>query len=169
MTTRWWSILLMLQSIIKSKQPIVLALANANKKHLILDGDEINKVNEIIQLLEHFKLVGEVLGKESGVTISSIVPMFALLKDTVLINSPSDSAMLRDMKRHMLSKLSSRYSQDQQVYLTSVAYLDPRFKGSVTPGVNLEDLKSRVKTIVEQTGITIVSPTQNQGLDDRSL
>ena len=41
MTTRWWSILAMLQSIIQSIEPIILALAKAHKSHLILDEYDI--------------------------------------------------------------------------------------------------------------------------------
>ena len=110
MTTRWWSILAMLQSIIQSIEPIILALAKAHKSHLILDEYEIHKVKEIIELLEHFKLVGEEFGKESDVTISSIVLMLAFLRDQILVNETSDTPMLRDMKKHMLTKLNSRYS-----------------------------------------------------------
>ena len=72
--------------------------------------------------------------------------------------------MIQSMKKCMLEKLSTRYSAIQEEYLTSIAYLDPRFKGSVE--VNVTDLKSRVKTIYEQTGSYIVGPTQNQELEN---
>ena len=80
MTTRWWSILAMLQSILKSWHPIIIALANSNKAHLVLEEGEQTKVKELIALLEPFKDVGEQFGKESDVTLTSIVPMFDHLR-----------------------------------------------------------------------------------------
>ena len=89
------------------------------------------------------------------------VPMFAILRDTVLkIDIQTDSNTIKEMKKHMLHKLSTRYSDAQKEYLTSVAYLDPRFKSTVN--VNITDFKSTVKTICEQTGNHIVPPTQSQ-------
>ena len=67
--------------------------------------------------------MSEKLGQEKAVTITSIVPMFEILGETVLkINTQTDSNMIREMKKHMLHKLSTRYSDAQKEYLTSVAY-----------------------------------------------
>ena len=137
----------MLESIVKSHTPIILALSKANKSYLILDMEETNRVKEIIKLLTSFKIVGELLGKEKAVTISAVVPMFDYIKNRVLkINNGIDSHMLQDMKKVMTLKLASRYSVDQEQFLTCVAFLDPRYKGSVN--VVQSNLKSTVKTIV---------------------
>ena len=79
MATHWWSILCMLQSLITSHSPIVLALAKPNKNNFILEIEEISRVNVIIKLLEYFKCMSEQLRKK-GFTITIIAPMFQYLK-----------------------------------------------------------------------------------------
>ena len=164
--TRWWAILLMLESLVISHTPIILALSKANKNYLILDREETNREKEIIKLLTSFKIVGELLGKEKAVTISAVVPMLDYMKNTVLkINNGIDSHILQDMKKVMTLKLASSYSVDQGQFLTCVAFLDPRYKGSVN--FIQSNLKSTVKTIVEDTGtIHIIPTTQGQALDN---
>ena len=54
-TTRWWSILHMLKSIVANENSTTLALRDANKVHLILTSDEIKRIKEIIELLTCFK------------------------------------------------------------------------------------------------------------------
>ena len=49
-----------------------------------------------------------------------------LLKD-----KESDSTMLKEMKKHMLLKLDTRYTGEQIEYLSVCTYLDPRLKLSV--------------------------------------
>ena len=66
------------------------------------------------------------------------------------------------MKRNMLEKLETRYNAQQMKFLTTVTYLDPRVKGVVDPDLN--DLKSKVKQIVQATGPNVIPPTQNQEL-----
>ena len=101
MTTRWWSILIMLVSIMQSKDPVVLALARAGKTNQVLTNGEIKLVQELITLLGSIKFVS----------------------DTVLkIDIQTDSNTIKEMKKHMLHKLSTRYSDAQKEYLTSVAY-----------------------------------------------
>ena len=83
-STRWWSILGMLESLIENIEAVVLALQEANKVNMMIGHDEISQVKEIIVMLKLFKLVGEQLGKEKGVTITKIIPMFNHLKTKVL-------------------------------------------------------------------------------------
>ena len=54
-TTRWWSILHMLESIVATEDSTTLALRDSNKVHLILTSDEMKRVKEIIELLTCFK------------------------------------------------------------------------------------------------------------------
>ena len=68
--------------------------------------------------------------------------------------------MIKDMKTHMLRKLKNRYNDDQIAFLKILTYLDPRFKGDITPDMTL--LKSKIKKIVEASGPNIIPPTQNQ-------
>ena len=76
--TRWWSILLMMQSLIENKDAITLVLATQNKSHLTLTPCDNRDMNHIIKLLKPFKVCGEMLSSESNVTISLIIPLFFL-------------------------------------------------------------------------------------------
>ena len=160
MTTRWWSILLMLETILKSWHPIIIALANSNKAHLVLETCDQTKIKDLIALLQPFKVAGEEFGKESDVTLTSIVPWFNHLRTKTLKQVPTDSQMIKDMKKNMLDKLENRYDPQQMKFLTTVTYLDPRVKGLVDPDLN--DLKSKVKKIVQASGPNVIPPTQNQ-------
>ena len=60
-STRWWSVLGMLESLIENRMPVVLALEKANKVNMMLGHNEIPQVQKIIK---DFKLAGEQLGKE---------------------------------------------------------------------------------------------------------
>ena len=53
-TTRWWSILHMLESIVATEDSTTLALRDSKKLHLILTSDEMKRVKEIIELLTCF-------------------------------------------------------------------------------------------------------------------
>ena len=160
MTTRWWSILDMLQSILKNTHPIIIALHNCQKSNLGFTDSDLQKIKDVIALLEPFKVVGEQFSKESDVSITLIVPWFIYLKRKVLIEKPDDSQMIKDMKKHMLLKLNNRYNEQQINFLSTLTYLDPRKKGEVNPDMNL--FKSQIKQIVEASGPNSIPPTQNQ-------
>ena len=54
-TTRWWSILHMLESIVATEDSTTLALRDSKKLHLILTSDEMKRIKEIIELLTCLK------------------------------------------------------------------------------------------------------------------
>ena len=119
-TTQWGSILGMLESLLKNKAPVVLALSDANKVSMMLGQDEIAQVIEIIKMISYFKLVGEKLGKEKEVTISMIIPMFNFIRTKVINHKDSDSKLVQTMKFHMRNKLDNRYSGKQEKFLTTI-------------------------------------------------
>ena len=51
-STRWWSILGMLESLIQNEAAVVLALQKANKINMMISQSEIKQVKEIIVLLK---------------------------------------------------------------------------------------------------------------------
>ena len=132
------------------------------KPHLILHPDDTVKIRELIQLLTPFKTVGEVFGMDSDITITSIVPMFQFLENKVLNANPADSAMVKDMKKHMLLKLKNRYNPKQWNFLQAVTLLDPRVKACVNTPPVVEHLKSKIKEIAQSTVPDQIPPTQNQ-------
>merc|ERR1712121_312880 len=106
--TRWWSILIMMQSIKKNIEPLNSTISRFKNKHyLLLDRYDLDAIDHIIDLFEPFKEAGEKLGSENNVSISLIVPVINLLKDHLESNA-NDIVMIRDMKYHMLAKLKNR-------------------------------------------------------------
>ena len=161
--TRWWSILKMMESILKNKDAVTLALRDADKMEIMLNGEEVLKVKELIALLNLFKIAGEHLGKEKEVTISLIVPMFNFLRTKVLKDNANDSNMLKNMKHHMRNKLNNRYTDMQVTFLTTVAFLDPRSKSKVS--VCNGHLRSTVKRICEAYESDYIPATEGQEQD----
>ena len=127
-TTRWWSILHMLESIVATEDSTTLALRDSNKLHLVLTSDEMKRVKEIIELLTCFKKKTDTFGSETDITISLIIPTFKGFKDILQQVKENESAMIKSMKLHMLVKLQSRYAHEQNEYLSQCAFLDPRLK-----------------------------------------
>ena len=145
-TTRWWSILHMLESIVATEDSTTLALRDSKKLHLILTSDEMKRVKEIIELLTCFKKKTDTFGSETDITISLIIPTFKGFKDLLQQVQVNESAMIKDMKQHMLVKLQSRYNPEQKEYLSQCAFLDPRFKKAVV--FETDAFTERVKDIV---------------------
>ena len=104
MIVRWWSILEMLQSIVKNYQPIIIALHTCEKSHLAFTDADLKKIKDVIGLLEPFKVIGEQFSKESDVSITLIVPCFKHLQKKVLIEMPDDSQMIKEMKHTHATK-----------------------------------------------------------------
>ena len=167
--TRWWSILLMMQSLIDNKDAITLVLAHQNKSHLILTPSDNRDMLLIIKLLKPFKVCGEKLSSESNVTISLIIPLFQSLKQhlTALNN---DTIMIQNMKKFMLLKMKTRYSSQQTQFLTTCTLLDIRYKSSMYVSHGFDQLEKDVKQILEdqEQSQHVIPATQGQELHNLS-
>ena len=71
--------------------------------------------------------------------------------------------MLKEMKKHMLQKLETRYSKDEEEYLSMCTYLDPRFKSSVN--INMQKFQKLLKDI-HDTSTEFILDTQSQTLNN---
>ena len=161
-TTRWWSILAMLESIHNNNDPITLALGKSDKRQLILSLTQFDRMKEIIELLKKFKIYTELFSKLDDVTITLIIPTFDMFKK-LLKDKEGDSNMLKDMKKHMLQKLETRYTGEQMEYLSMCTYLDPRFKSSVN--IDMQKFQQILKDIHDNS-TEIILDTQSQTLND---
>ena len=83
------------------------------------------------------------------------------LRTKILNQVSTDSQMIKDMKKHMLDKLETRYNVQQMKFLKTATYLDPRVKSRVDPEL-LHDLKSKVKKLYRQLGLTLSHQVQLQ-------
>ena len=166
--TRWWSILLMMQSLTENKNAITLVLAEQNKSYLIITPQEHKEMLNIIILLKPFKECGEKLSSENNVTISLIIPLFNVLKQH-LAAKLSDSTMIQNMKQFMLAKMKTRYTAQQTQFLTTCTLLDIRYKNTIsnTDAIAFDQLEKDVKQIMEdqeQESQQVIPATQGQQL-----
>ena len=161
MTTRWWSILAMLFSIMQNRDATTLALRDAGKVHLILTNQEICRIAEIIDLLQVFKTKTDKLGVQDDITITLIKPTFDFFRKTLTEVKEGESNMIKSMKINMLNKLQSRYSEPQIEYLSQCTFLDPRFKKKVS--FDLPSFTERVKDIA-LSYTEIIHDTESQSL-----
>ena len=165
--TRWWSILLMMQSLSENKNTVTLVLAEQNKPFLILTTQEHKEMINIIILLKPFKECGVKLSSENNVTISRIIPLFDVLKQH-LVAKTSDSTMIQNMKQFMLAKMKTRYTAQQTQFLTTCTLLDIRYKNSFSKTdsiIAFHQLEKDVKQIMEdqeQESQQVIPATQGQ-------
>ena len=155
--TRWWSILMMMQSIMNNRIPIAYLLGKNNKTHLILSGSDENNMQAIIELLKPLKVFGEKLSSETNVTISLVIPIFKRLK-LHLQNSGQDCSLVTDMKAKMLAKLRTRYSSDQMQILKTCTILDVRSKGIHKVANHYDQFEKDVADVVLANQQPIAAP-----------
>ena len=167
--TRWWSILLMMQSLMENMNAITIVLGHNGKSHLILNYYEQNNINLLIKLLKPFKECGEKLSSETNVTISLIIPLFEKLKKHLTINA-IDTTLIQNMKTKMLAKLKSRYSSDQMKILKTCTLLDIRNKSITYVANHYDQLEKDVTDIMGNQGQSqqVIPATQGQELQNLS-
>ena len=167
--TRWWSILLMMQSLMDNINAITLVLAHNNRSHLILNQNEKKNINCIIKLFKPFKECGEKLSSESNVTISLIIPLFDILKKHLNANA-IDTTLIKDMKIKMLAKLKTRYTSEQMKILKTCTLLDIRNKSCNYVANHFDQLEKDVKQILgnHEESQQEIPATQGQELHNLS-
>ena len=71
-TSRWWSLLLMLQRIKKIWGPIVQAIIKGDRSELMLTDLDLDNIAAMIVLLKPFKEISDTLEGETYVTVSMV-------------------------------------------------------------------------------------------------
>ena len=68
------------------------------------------------------------LSGEEWVTLSALRAVLNILKNDVLVESPVDTTLTKDIKRRILTYLEGKYSDIETSELMDMAsFLDPRF------------------------------------------
>ena len=73
--TRWWSITMMMESLIKNKPAINAALLENNKTDLMITQDQFENMEAICSFLKEFRDIGTQLGQDDDVTITRVLPV----------------------------------------------------------------------------------------------
>ncbi|OCT94090.1 E3 SUMO-protein ligase ZBED1-like [Xenopus laevis] len=128
----WWgSTLLMLQRLKEQQFAIAGVLVeDSNNHHLMLEASEWNTIEGLVDLLQPFKQVAEMLSMSKYPTISMIKPLLHMLLNTSLNIKETDLKEISMAKEVIAKVLSSTYQQtpDIDMFLNVATFLDPRYK-----------------------------------------
>ena len=80
-STRWWSLLLMLERIKRIWVPLLQAIIKGDKQELMLSETDLKNIDAMIDLLKPFKEISDTLEGEQYVTLSMIQSFMVIIKD----------------------------------------------------------------------------------------
>ncbi|XP_068126039.1 E3 SUMO-protein ligase ZBED1 isoform X1 [Hyperolius riggenbachi] len=128
----WWgSTLAMLQSL-KEQQFMIAAVLveDSNNHHLMLEASEWNTIEGLVELLQPFKQVAEMLSMSKYPTISMVKPLLHMLLNTSLNIKDTDLKEISMAKEVIAKALSATYQQSPEIdmFLNVATFLDPRYK-----------------------------------------
>ena len=127
--TRWNSALAMCRRILRVFPAIMSVLLDRKATHLILSGDEIKNLGELVNLLTPFETATVKVSSSKKPTAGLILPMIAQFKRRDLLRNEEDSNMVKKAKMAIRTDLDKRYTDEGQQRLLGLAsFLDPRFK-----------------------------------------
>ena len=90
---------------------------------------EIYNMESFVEAMRPFAEITEVMGKEKQVSFSAVRLFLYKLLSIHLIENPSDSNVMKQIKQVVKSDLEDRYSDPHLMMLLNKAcFLDPRFK-----------------------------------------
>ena len=96
---------------------------------MLSDTDIIN-IKDNIEFLKPFKEMSDTLEGEKYITVSMIQSFMVKIKSHLTVN-PTDSPIIRKMKKPMLAKALDRHSGDALNIIKSSSMIDPRFKRKI--------------------------------------
>ncbi|XP_063811546.1 E3 SUMO-protein ligase ZBED1 isoform X1 [Pseudophryne corroboree] len=128
----WWgSTLAMLQRLKEQQFTIAGVLVeDSNNHHLMLEANEWNTIEGLVDLLQPFKQVAEMLSMSKYPTISMVKPLLHMLLNTSLNIKEMDLKEISMAKEVIAKALSTTYQQTPEIdmFLNVATFLDPRYK-----------------------------------------
>lgn len=128
----WWgSTLAMLQRLKEQQFTIAGVLVeDSNNHHLMLEASEWNTIEGLVDLLQPFKQVAEMLSMSKYPTISMVKPLLHMLLNTSLNIKDTDLKEISMAKEVIAKALSTTYQQTPEIdmFLNVSTFLDPRYK-----------------------------------------
>ncbi|XP_071993989.1 E3 SUMO-protein ligase ZBED1 isoform X1 [Engystomops pustulosus] len=128
----WWgSTLGMLQRLKEQQFTIAGVLVeDSNNHHLMLEASEWNIIEGLVDLLQPFKQVAEMLCMSKYPTISMVKPLLHMLLNTSLNIKDTDLKEISMAKEVIAKALSTAYQQTPEIdmFLNIATFLDPRYK-----------------------------------------
>ena len=119
----------MLERILQQQQPLCATLIEIRRSDLMPTDAEISNMEGFVEAMRPFAEITEVMGKEKQVSFSAVRLFLYKLLSIHLVEKPSDSNIMKQIKQVVKSDLEDRYSDPNLMMLLNKAcFLDPRFK-----------------------------------------
>ncbi|GFV05276.1 zinc finger BED domain-containing protein 1 [Trichonephila clavipes] len=126
--TRWWSTLKLVKRFLENQLPIFKTLLEySNKKHLMLEGNEISSLEDFTTATELLEDITSSLSGEQYTTASAVLPLYMKIKNN-LQNKDEDSLLLKSIKSEILESLNKYESHPMSSNLQLSTLCDPRFR-----------------------------------------
>ncbi|XP_070761682.1 E3 SUMO-protein ligase ZBED1-like [Enoplosus armatus] len=165
-STRWNSTLDMISRLLKNQEAVFAALAKQKHKLVILTPSELVKLQKLATVLGPCRFVTELLGGETYVSCSVVLPALCHLCHTMEV-SDDDSAYMVKFKTAFKKDLSQRKATLNHEWLKMATVLDPRFKDlkCLARGERAEVWTSLEALLQEQRqGTTTQEPAKKKSL-----
>lgn len=168
----WLATLAMLQSL-KEQQTVVAAILRdgPSRQHFGCDAPDWALLEGLIEVLQPFKVVANMIMSCRYPTISMVRPVLHMLLNTTLKVKEGDSKEI-SMAKEVISKvLAGAYSQPSRelsAFLDIAAFLDPRYKK--LPFLSLQDRSKVESDVIEEAKAILERPTaERPGLGELAL
>ncbi|XP_048348746.1 E3 SUMO-protein ligase ZBED1 isoform X1 [Sphaerodactylus townsendi] len=128
----WWgSTLAMLQRLKEQQFAIAAVLVeDSNNHHLMLEASEWNTIEGLVELLQPFKQVAEMLSVSKYPIISMVKPLLHMLVNTTLNIKENDLKEISMAKEVIAKEIATTYQHTPEIdmFLNVATFLDPRYK-----------------------------------------
>ncbi|GFT93596.1 conserved oligomeric Golgi complex subunit 6 [Trichonephila clavipes] len=125
-------------------QPICKTLLEySNKKHLMLEGNEISALEDFTTATELLEDITSSLSGEQYTTASAVLPLYMKIKNNQ--NKDEDSSLLKSIKSEILESLNKYESHPMSSNLQLSTLCDPRFRQKASNPDNFENIETRTK------------------------
>lgn len=128
----WWGSTLAMLQRLKEQQFVIASVLveDSNNHHLMLETAEWATIEGLVDLLQPFKQVAEMLSASKYPTISMVKPLLHMLLNTTLNIKETDCKEVSMAKEVIAKELSKTYQETPEIdmFLNVATFLDPRYK-----------------------------------------
>ncbi|XP_015463706.3 E3 SUMO-protein ligase ZBED1 [Astyanax mexicanus] len=148
--TRWNSTLAMISCLLKNQDAIIATLNQQKHKLDMLTASDWDKLKRLETLLEPCRYVTELLGGETYVSCSVVLPALCHLYRTMEA-SQEDPAFVERFKTAFKKDLSEQQTNINNRWLRIASALDPRFKDlKFLPKGEREEVWTRLEVLLQE-------------------
>ncbi|XP_046907209.1 E3 SUMO-protein ligase ZBED1-like [Hypomesus transpacificus] len=126
-STRWNSTLEMIKRVQRNAEPLRDALAQHTTNVAMPTATELEKLKKLEAVLEHCRYVSELLGGETFVSCSAVLPALCHLSRVMEVTEDDPAYMIK-FKETFAADMEGRKEKTNITWLRVATALDPRFK-----------------------------------------